>query len=103
MDEIEWHARFDERVIHPEDVIFGAVTRRRRRGCHLLRIQQRDARERLLVAQIPLVTMVPVVDALDHRQPAAIVQDAGELRDPGPRAVGGSFRDPQPDLRLALD
>src|SRR5438094_284423 len=35
--------------------------------------------------------------------PAAIVQDAGELRDPGPRAVGGSLRDPQPDLRLALD
>ena len=54
---LERHAPFDERVIHAQHVIRGAVALRDagmiRLG--LVRLQQRHARERPLVAQIPLV------------------------------------------------
>ena len=46
---------------------------------------------------------VPLIDALDDRQPAAVVEDARELRDPRAHAVGGSFGHPEPDFGLALD
>ena len=45
---------------------------------------------------------MPVVDALDHRQPAPIAQHAGELGEPGPHALRRAARHPQPDLGLAL-
>ena len=102
--QLERHARLDERVIHAEHVILGPVARRDAGviGLGLLRVQQRDARERRLVAQVALVVEVPVVDALDDRQPAAVVEHAGELRDPRAHAVGGAFGHPEPDLGLAL-
>src|SRR3954466_14342211 len=65
-------------------------------------MQQRHARKRQFVPQVPFVTAVPVIDALDHRQPAPVVKRARELRDPWAHAVGGAFRDPQSNLRLAL-
>ena len=104
MDHLERHPCLDERVIHAEHVI-----RRPIALCHagvpgrrLLREQQRDAGQRHLVAQIALVLGVPQVDALDDGEPATVVQRAGELREPGAHAVGGSLGDPEPDLGLAL-
>ena len=59
-----------------EHVIFVAIAGRRSgvvRG-GLLRVQQRDARERRLVAKVALVRVVPRVEALDDGEPAAVVQ-----------------------------
>ncbi len=102
--DLERHARLDERVVHAEHVIAGAVSRggagMERRG--LLGVQQRHARERHLVAQVALVAGVPLVNAFDRGQPAAIVEHAGELRHPRPLAVRRPFRDPELDFRLAL-
>ena len=102
--QLERHARLDERVIHPEHVIVGTIAVGDAsviRG-GLLGVEQRDARQRRLVAQVALVVEVPLVDALDDGQPAPIVEHARELRDPRPHAVGRAFRDPEPHLRLAL-
>src|SRR5262249_37221460 len=55
-----------------------------------------------LVAQIALDAVMPRVDALDGRHPPRVVDRARKLREPGPHAVGRAFRDPQPQLRLAL-
>ena len=69
----------------------------------LLRVDQADAGQRRLVAQVPL-------DAADAsgRGPRrrlsqrAVVERAGELGEPGPQAVGDPVGDPDADLRLAL-
>ena len=100
----ERHARLDQRVIHAEHVILGAIPLRHTRviGGRLLRVQDRHARQRHLVPQIPLVTVVPVVDPFDHRQPSSVVEHAGEFRDPRAHAVGRPFGDPEPNLRFAL-
>jgi len=92
-------------VIHAEHVIAGTVALgdagMKRLG--LFRVQQRDARERPFVPEIALVTVMPVVDALDDRHPAAVVQHAGELRDPRPHPVRRALGHPQLHLRLALN
>ena len=105
MDQFERHARLDERVIHAEHVIGGAIAvsdaRMGRSG--LFRVQQRDAGERPFVAEIALVAVVPVIDAFDNRHPPAVIQHAGELRHPRPHPVRRPLGDPQLHLRLALD
>ena len=68
MDQLEGDARLDQRVIHAEHVIFGAIagTDARMVCGGLFRVEQRDARQRLLVAEVALVLEVPLVDALDR-------------------------------------
>jgi hypothetical protein len=102
--ELERHTAFDQRVIHPEHVVCGAIAIGHSAviGGGLFGVEQRHPCERRLVAQIALVSEVPVVEPLDRRQPAPVVEDAGELRDPRAHAVGRAFGNPEPDLRLAL-
>ena len=103
MDEVERHARFDQRVVHAGDVIGQRPLRPGRVGrSRLLGEEQRHARQRSRVAQVALVAMVPLVDALDDGQPASIAQYAGELGEPRPHALRRPARHPQPNLGLAL-
>ena len=104
VDQLEGHPRLDQRVVHPQHVIAGPIGRRHA-GVILLglfREEQRHPRNRRLVAQVALVTEVPVVDPFDHRQPATVVEHAGKLGHPRPHAVGRALGDPQLDLRRAL-
>ena len=67
--ELERDARFDERVIHAEHVILGAVARRHAGvvGLGLLGVKQRDACEWRFVAEVAFVLEMPLVDPLDGR------------------------------------
>ena len=91
-------------MVHAEHVIFVAVslgdTRMIRGG--LFGMQQRNPGERPLVAQVAFVREVPLIDALHHRQPPAVVQHAGKFRHPRTHAVGRALGHPDPNFRLAL-
>ena len=102
---LERDARLDQGVIVPERVVLhpcrGALAAVERGG--LLREDQRDARQRRLVAEIALGAVVPAVDVFHHFQPAVVVQRAGELREPRAEPVGDPVGHPDADLGVALD
>ena len=105
VQQVERHARLDERVIHARGMVarpllvrLAAVERAR-----LLGREHRHAGERLGVPQVPLVPVVPRVDALDDGQPATVVEHARELGEPGAHAVRRAVGDEHAHLGLALD
>src|ERR1017187_3652688 len=69
----------------------------------LLRIDHSHARQRFGVPEIRLVLEVPGVKLFDHRQPALVMQRAGELGEPGAQIVGDSVNGPEADLVAILD
>ena len=105
MHHLERDARLDQRLVHTQRVVLHLLARvgAAVEGGGLLRIDQRHPRQRRLVPQVALVAPVPVVDVLDHRQPALVVQVARELGEPRAQPVGDPVGDPDADLRRGLD
>ena len=103
--ELKGYARFNERLIHPEHMVPGAIAVGDARviGLCLLGEEYRDPRQRHFVAEVAFVVEVPLIDPLDDRQPAAVVKHARELGHPRPHAVSRTFGHPQANFRLALD
>ena len=102
---LERDARLDERVIPAiarilERIAHAAFTRDEPR--RLLRIDDRHARERALVAQVAFRAGAPAVEFLDRFQPARIVDAAGEFREPRAQAVRDAVERPEAKLRGAL-
>ena len=101
---VERDARLDQRMVEAQRVILDpglrAVATVAGRG--LLRVHHRHARQRLLVAEIPLVAPVPDVDVLDGFHPACVHDLAVELGEPWPEIVGDAVDGPQPYLFAVL-
>src|SRR5262245_38273977 len=97
MRHVEWRARFHERLIKPERVIFNLGSRLlaavKRGG--LLRIDHRHAGERPFVPQIALVFVMPSIEVLNHFEPAMINHLAVELREPWPEIMGDPVNHPE--------
>src|ERR1017187_7529309 len=68
----------------------------------LLRVDHGDARQRLLVAEVALITVEPAIEVFDHGKPAAVVQCGGEFGEPGPKTVRNSVEGPEAYLGAAL-
>jgi hypothetical protein len=100
VDHLEGDARLDESLVEAErrvlDPLADPVAAVEPRG--LLRVDEPHPGERPLVAQVALGPVAPRVDLLDRLQPAGVVEGAGELREPGPHAVGQEVGDPEADL-----
>src|SRR5262249_35594714 len=105
MRHVEWRARFHERLVKPERVIFNPGSRLlaavKRGG--LLRIDHRHAGKRPFVPQIALVLVMPSVEVLNHFEPSVINHLAVEFRKPGPEIMRNPVNHPEPDLVAALD
>src|SRR5512142_2175210 len=69
----------------------------------LLRINQPDAGEGTLVAQIFFPAGIAPVNFLDWMEPALVVEHTGKFCEPRAQIIGDSISDPKPNLRFALD
>src|SRR5207253_565623 len=61
------------------------------------------SRQRIDIAQILLIRVVPVVDVLHNWQPALINRLRVELGEPETQALGCAIRHPHPDFIATLD
>ncbi len=96
VNHLERNARFDQRLVVAERVVFHLRARLRAAviGCRLLRVNHRDARQGILVAEVPLVPVKPTVKILHHGEPAPVAQRAREFREPGTQSVGDPVQRP---------
>ena len=101
VDHLEGDAGFDEGLVEAEGVglrLWASVVAAVVHG-GLLRVDDGDAGERALIAQVALVGGVPLVELFDDRHPARVDDLAVELGEPGTQAVWRCRRRPRGGFR----
>ena len=102
---LEGDARFDEGLIPAEGVVFdfcGVLIATVVPG-GLLRVDQGDPGQRLLVGEVGLVLFGPEIDLFDAVEPALVVERGGEFAEPGTHAVGDGVEHPDANFGVAVD
>ena len=88
---LERHAGFDQRLIPAVDVVLDFAGTK---PSGLLRIDQPNARERRFIAQILFPTRESLINLFNRFEPALVMQQAAEFREPRAQAIRHAFRDP---------
>ena len=96
VNHLERNSSVNQRLVDAERMVldFRAGLRTSVELRRLLRIDNRYTRDRFQIAQVTLRFVVPGVEILDDFQSPLIVNAAGNLVEPGPKAVGDSVDHP---------